>query len=174
MSRAGDFVDRTVACRIENATIASNPASDSFEPDCDAADATVLPTNRERGVPERLRYAAAHSCGSRQPCTGNVGRALEADEIPPEFETRASTPRNVPECRCKRGDQGMIEIILTVCAIANPSNCEEKYLQFAWQGSIRQCMMAAQPYIAEWIGRHPEWMARKWSCDYPGHEKRNI
>ena len=35
-------------------------------------------------------------------------------------------------------------------------------------------MMAAQPYIAEWIGKHPEWMAKKWSCDYPGHEKRRI
>ena len=68
----------------------------------------------------------------------------------------------------------MIEIILTVCAIANPSNCEEKYLQFTFDGSIQQCMMAAQPYIAEWIGNHPEWMAKKWSCDYPGHEKRRI
>ena len=68
----------------------------------------------------------------------------------------------------------MIEIILTVCAIANPSNCEEKYLQFTFDGSIQQCMMAAQPYIAQWIGNHPEWMATKWSCDYPGHEKRRI
>ena len=68
----------------------------------------------------------------------------------------------------------MIEIILTVCAIANPANCEERYLQFGWDGSPRQCMMAAQPYIAEWIGKHPEWIATRWSCDYPGHEKRRI
>jgi hypothetical protein len=74
----------------------------------------------------------------------------------------------------ERGGLGMIEIILTVCAIANPSNCEEKYLQFTFDGSIQQCMMAAQPYIAQWIGNHPEWMATKWSCDYPGHEKRRI
>jgi hypothetical protein len=74
----------------------------------------------------------------------------------------------------ERGALGMIEIILTVCAIANPSNCEEKYLQFTFDGSIQQCMMAAQPYIAQWIGNHPEWMATKWSCDYPGHEKRRI
>jgi hypothetical protein len=67
----------------------------------------------------------------------------------------------------------LIEIILTVCAIANPSHCEEKYLQFAWDGSIRQCMMAAQPYIAEWIGQHPAWMARKWSCDYPSGKRRD-
>jgi hypothetical protein len=39
----------------------------------------------------------------------------------------------------------MIEIILTVCAIANPANCEEKYLQFGWDGSLNQCMMARSP-----------------------------
>jgi hypothetical protein len=69
---------------------------------------------------------------------------------------------------------GMIEIILTVCAIANPINCEQKYLQFVWDGSLNQCMMAAQPYIAQWIGDHPQWIARKWTCEYPGHEKRRI
>ncbi len=68
----------------------------------------------------------------------------------------------------------VIEIILTVCAIANPNNCEEKYLRFAWDGSINQCMMAAQPYIAQWIGQHPAWVAKRWSCDYPGNEKQKI
>jgi hypothetical protein len=68
----------------------------------------------------------------------------------------------------------LIEIILTVCAIANPANCEEKSLQFAWDGSLQQCMMAAQPYIAEWVGQHPAWRATKWSCDYPGSKKRKI
>ena len=68
----------------------------------------------------------------------------------------------------------MIEIVLTVCAVATPAKCEEKYLQFDWDGSLGQCIMAAQPYIAEWIGKHPEWYATKWSCDYPGHEKKRI
>ena len=68
----------------------------------------------------------------------------------------------------------LIEIILTVCAIANPNNCEEKALQFAWDGSINQCMMAAQPYIAQWIGQHPAWIATKWTCDYPGSRKHQI
>jgi hypothetical protein len=35
-------------------------------------------------------------------------------------------------------------------------------------------MMAAQPYIAEWIGQHPAWFVTKWSCDYPGSKKRKI
>ena len=68
----------------------------------------------------------------------------------------------------------MIEIILTVCAIANPTYCEDKYLQFAWEGSLSQCMMGAQPYIAQWIGNHPQWTATKWTCEYPGHYKRKI
>ena len=33
----------------------------------------------------------------------------------------------------------MIEIILTVCAIANPNNCEEKSLQFAWDPAVGVC-----------------------------------
>jgi hypothetical protein len=71
-------------------------------------------------------------------------------------------------------EDSLIEIILTVCAITNPANCEEKHLQFAWGGSLTQCMMAAQPYIAEWIGQHPAWRTEKWSCDYPRSRKREI
>jgi hypothetical protein len=73
-----------------------------------------------------------------------------------------------------RMEGGLIEIILTVCAIANPAHCEEKYLQFAFDGSLDQCMMAAQPYIAQWIGQHPGWIATRWSCGYPGSQKRQI
>jgi len=68
----------------------------------------------------------------------------------------------------------MIELILTVCAAANPTMCEDRHFQFAFNGSLQQCAAGAQPYIAQWIGKHPEWMARKWSCDYPGHEKQRI
>jgi hypothetical protein len=27
--------------------------------------------------------------------------------------------------------------------------------------------MAAQPYIAQWVGEHPKWTAVKWRCEYP-------
>jgi hypothetical protein len=89
-----------------------------------------------------------------------------------KFETAGPIRRNI--FRSWRGAPEMIEIILTVCAVANPANCEDKYLQFAWEGSINQCMMGAQPYIAQWIGDHPQWTATKWTCEYPGHEKRKI
>jgi hypothetical protein len=63
-----------------------------------------------------------------------------------------------------------IELILTVCAIAQPSACQDQHLQFAWSGSPAQCAMAAPPYIAQWIGEHPKWTAVRWHCAYPGQE----
>src|ERR1700690_2440915 len=61
------------ACRLENAIIASNPASDSFESDCNAADATALPTNRERRAWTSPLYCCAlptpAACGSFVPAT---------------------------------------------------------------------------------------------------------
>jgi hypothetical protein len=31
--------------------------------------------------------------------------------------------------------------------------------------------MGAPPYIAQWIGEHPKWMAVRWHCEYPGPKK---
>jgi hypothetical protein len=67
---------------------------------------------------------------------------------------------------------GMIELILTVCAVAHPTQCEEHHLQFVSSTSLHQCAMAAPPYIAKWIEDHPKWTATRWRCDYPG--KRDI
>ena len=61
----------------------------------------------------------------------------------------------------------LVEIIILVCAIARPDHCEDKHLQFAWQGSLKQCVTAAQPYIARWIGEHPQWTVKKYHCEYP-------
>jgi hypothetical protein len=67
---------------------------------------------------------------------------------------------------------GLIELIITVCALAQPAQCEEQHLQVAGAMSPRQCTMAAPPYIAKWIEDHPKWQAVKWRCDVPG--KREI
>jgi hypothetical protein len=63
---------------------------------------------------------------------------------------------------------GLIELIVTVCTIAQPTACEDRHLQFAANGSLRQCVQAAPPYIAQWIGQHPKWHAVRWHCEYPG------
>ena len=32
--------------------------------------------------------------------------------------------------------------------------------------------MAAQPYIAQWVGEHPKWTAVKWRCEYPRNNQK--
>ena len=61
----------------------------------------------------------------------------------------------------------VIELIITVCAVLSPNACEERHMTFSANFSPRQCVMAAQPYIAQWIGEHPKWTAVKWRCEYP-------
>lgn len=64
-------------------------------------------------------------------------------------------------------DMNMINLVLTVCAVMSPNTCEERNLSFTADFSLRQCAMAAPPYIAQWIGEHPQWTAVKWHCEYP-------
>jgi hypothetical protein len=65
-----------------------------------------------------------------------------------------------------------IQLIITVCAVLSPTTCEERSLSFSATFSPRQCVMAAPPYIAQWIGEHPKWTAVKWRCEYPhSHDK---
>ena len=60
-----------------------------------------------------------------------------------------------------------IDLIITVCAVLSPATCEERHLVFSSDVSPRQCVMAAQPYIAQWVGEHPKWTAVRWRCEYP-------
>ena len=59
-----------------------------------------------------------------------------------------------------------IDIIVTVCAVLSPTVCQETHLTFYSRGSLHQCVMAAQPYIAQWVGEHPKWNAVRWRCEY--------
>jgi hypothetical protein len=67
-----------------------------------------------------------------------------------------------------------IEIILTVCAVSQPGQCEDKHLQFAAEASTQQCLMTAQPYIAQWIGEHPQWTPVRWRCEHSNARERRI
>jgi hypothetical protein len=68
---------------------------------------------------------------------------------------------------------GFTQVILTICALSNPTYCEDRHLQIAWNGSPEQCGMA-QMVIAAWIGDHPDWTVKRWICDYPDKRKRDI
>jgi hypothetical protein len=68
----------------------------------------------------------------------------------------------------------MIELILTVCALSAPTQCEEQRLQFVSQGSLMQCMMQAPPTIAAWAEQHPASRVARWRCAYPGEGGQKI
>jgi hypothetical protein len=65
-----------------------------------------------------------------------------------------------------------IDLIVTVCAVLSPATCQETHLVFSGSASLQQCVMGAQPYIAQWVGEHPKWNAVRWRCEYPhSHDK---
>ena len=66
-----------------------------------------------------------------------------------------------------------INLIMTVFAVLSPSSCDEKSLAFSANFSLQQCAMAAQPYLAQWVGEHPKWTVVKWRCEYP-HSRDKI
>jgi hypothetical protein len=38
---------------------------------------------------------------------------------------------------------------------------------FSGAASLRQCVMGAPPYVAQWVGQHPKWNVVGWRCEYP-------
>jgi len=67
---------------------------------------------------------------------------------------------------------GLIELVVTVCALSLPSQCEDQHLSFAADMSLNQCVMNAQPYIAQWISEHPKWVAVRWRCTMAAPTRR--
>lgn len=63
----------------------------------------------------------------------------------------------------------MIEILLSVCFVQEPSKCKDVHLTYAADSvTPHQCMMFGQAEIAKWIGSHPKWQVEKWKCQKPG------
>ena len=68
-----------------------------------------------------------------------------------------------------------IQLILTVCSLAQPTSCDERKLTLETvTGSERNCMMQAMPYIAQWAGEHPNVKVERWRCANPGVEGDKI
>jgi hypothetical protein len=61
---------------------------------------------------------------------------------------------------------GLIEVVVTVCALTLPDRCKDQHLPFSADMPLNQCVVQAQPYIAQWINEHPKWVAVRWRCKY--------
>jgi hypothetical protein len=61
----------------------------------------------------------------------------------------------------------LVVLVVMVCLVAQPENCSERRLTFESHGSLDRCMWEAQPYLAQWIGAHPEWTIMRYRCAWP-------
>jgi len=67
-----------------------------------------------------------------------------------------------------------LELVFTVCAVANVNVCDEKYIPM--QGDLRAtaCVMQAQPTLAQWAMANPNWTIMNWRCDSSTNRKQGI
>lgn len=65
----------------------------------------------------------------------------------------------------------MVDLIVTVCLLAHPGSCRDRHLLFESSGSLAACMWQAQPYLARWIGEHPNLRIVRYRCEWPDVEK---
>lgn len=62
----------------------------------------------------------------------------------------------------------MLDLLLTVCMIADPSNCKVQRIEF--QGSQMECAFGGQYTASAWLAEHPKWKLTKWRCKTPERE----
>lgn len=63
----------------------------------------------------------------------------------------------------------MLELLMTVCLLSDPSRCKDVPLTYSAEHlTPMQCMMGAQPEIAKWIDSHPKWTLKRWTCQKAG------
>jgi hypothetical protein len=74
----------------------------------------------------------------------------------------------------------MLEIVLTVCAIANPTNCHDERIKVTDDRiTLLQCIMNAPSVLAEsktqsaWKAEHPGWLIAGYQCREPAPSEKD-
>lgn len=63
----------------------------------------------------------------------------------------------------------MIELVVAVCMIDQPTRCKDVTLNFEGETvSANECMTSGQIEMAKWAGEHPNWVIQKWHCGRAG------
>lgn len=65
----------------------------------------------------------------------------------------------------------LVDLVLTVCLLANPTSCRTEHLYFESHGSLVQCMMLAPAEIARWSKSHPALKIVRWTCVFPPKDR---
>ncbi|ASR09945.1 hypothetical protein CHY08_22835 (plasmid) [Rhizobium leguminosarum bv. viciae] len=65
----------------------------------------------------------------------------------------------------------LVDLVLTVCVLANPTSCRAEHFYFESRGSLIQCMTLAPAHIAKWSGSHPSLKIVRWTCVFPSNSR---
>ncbi|ODN69208.1 hypothetical protein [Methylobrevis pamukkalensis] len=55
-------------------------------------------------------------------------------------------------------------LVLTICLVAAPADCETRELRGRADALASGCMIAAVAEIARWSAAHPKWRVAGWKC----------
>lgn len=59
----------------------------------------------------------------------------------------------------------MLEIVLSICLIAEPSECRDEHVPIFEQASpVYICTKGAVQVIVDWADTHPRWKVVRWRC----------
>ncbi len=59
----------------------------------------------------------------------------------------------------------MIEIVLSVCLLAEPGRCRDEHVTVLAENSTPfQCMRYGQLETVKWSEAHPKWTVQRWTC----------
>jgi hypothetical protein len=60
----------------------------------------------------------------------------------------------------------IVDLVIAVCLISDPTSCREEHLYFESHGSLRACMAEAIPAMAQWAGNNPQWHIERFHCEW--------
>jgi hypothetical protein len=61
----------------------------------------------------------------------------------------------------------LVNLVMTVCLVADPGKCRVETLSFERRGDLLVCMFLAQSEIAKWSEQHPALTVKRWKCAFP-------
>lgn len=68
-----------------------------------------------------------------------------------------------------------MELVLMICLMTAPSDCRDEHLTLSMEAMTpQQCMLGAQPAMAEWSAAHPKYSIVRWKCGQPRLEGTRI
>jgi hypothetical protein len=68
----------------------------------------------------------------------------------------------------------LVQLLVSICLVSDPQTFREQHFSFAEDGSLAQCTIRAQPYLAEWASWNTQWSVVRWKRGYGDRRERDV